>query len=431
VHRARPTQRGHLFFELVEKGRGDDIIGKLEAVLWRSDHLRVRRALRARDLALSEGHQIRCRGQLDFYGPAGRVQLVVREVDPLFSLGLLARRRQETLAALARAGLLERNRQRRLPPVVLDLVLVTSRGSAAFHDFVSGLAESGYGFRILLLPASVQGSAAEGELLAAFERIATLAEDAAAGWRPAAVVLVRGGGARTDLAAFDGRALAEAVARCPLPVLTGLGHETDQSVVDRVAHTALKTPTQVASFLVERAAQAEQAVLGLQETICRRAREQLAAASRAVERGERVAKAAQLRLGIAARNLDDAGRAIERLGRRRLGEAGRRLREVERRLAVAGPRLLERRRTLPEQLVQRLGDRARGRLERLAAVLDGHARLCAELAPQRLLARGFSITRDARGAVVRNPRQVRPGDVLDSEVMAGRIRSTVVTEEDR
>lgn len=115
VQRVRPSQRGHLYFELIEKGQGESILAKLDAVLWRSDHERVRSVLAAQGLAIVEGVEIRLRASVDFYGPAGRLQLVVREVDPLFFLGQLERRRRELLAELASAGLLERNRELPLP----------------------------------------------------------------------------------------------------------------------------------------------------------------------------------------------------------------------------------------------------------------------------------------------------------------------------
>src|SRR4029078_7543944 len=115
--------------------------------------------------------------------------------------------------------------------------------SAAYHDFLSCLRESGYGFRVIFFHAAVQGKEAEREVVSALRALAGLDVDCA--------VLIRGGGSRTDLAAFDSRAIAEAVARAPLPVLTGLGHEIDQSISDLVAHTALKTPTKVAELLVD------------------------------------------------------------------------------------------------------------------------------------------------------------------------------------
>ncbi len=107
AQRVRPSARGHVYFELVEKGERDEIVGKLDAVIWKGDFLKISRLLAASEQRLVDGVQIRCRGSLDFYAPTGRLQLCVRDVDPAFSLGQMERRRRETLAALAAAGLLE------------------------------------------------------------------------------------------------------------------------------------------------------------------------------------------------------------------------------------------------------------------------------------------------------------------------------------
>ena len=119
VNRVRDHRSGHFYFELIEKGADDQITAKLEAVAWRHDYRRIRQVLDDSDQKITEGQEIRCRGRLDFYPPFGRLQFVVREVDPVFSLGLMARRRQETLAALAKAGLLDRNRSLRLAELPL------------------------------------------------------------------------------------------------------------------------------------------------------------------------------------------------------------------------------------------------------------------------------------------------------------------------
>src|SRR5581483_3981355 len=210
VQRLRPSRNGHLYFELVEKGQGDQIVGKLDAVIWRTDLQRLKKELQTTGQELVEGIEVRCLAGVEFYPPGGRMQLCVRELDALFSLGLLARRRQETLAFLAEAGLLERNRALPLSPVPLRIGLVTSHGSAAFHDFVTTLRDSGYCFEVTLVHAAVQGPLAEREVASALRALARLGVDCA--------VLVRGGGARSDLAAFDSRRIAEAIARLPVPV---------------------------------------------------------------------------------------------------------------------------------------------------------------------------------------------------------------------
>ena len=269
AQRVRPSGRGHVYFELIEKGDRDEIVGKLDAVIWKGDYLKVQRLLAASEQKLVDGVQVRCRGSLDFYAPSGRLQRCVREVDPAFTLGLLERRRRETLAALTAAGLLEKNRGLPLAELPLSIALITSHGSAAYHDFLSGLVESGFGFRVIFFHAAMQGRESEREVVSALAALAGLPVDCA--------VLIRGGGSRTDLAAFDSRAIAEAIARAPFPVLTGLGHEIDQSIADLTAHTAFKTPTKVSEFLIERVARADAAVEDLYRRLLREAMEPLRA----------------------------------------------------------------------------------------------------------------------------------------------------------
>ena len=373
AQRVRPSARGHLYFELIEKGERDEIVGKLDAVIWKTDFAKIQRLLAVSEQRLSDGVQVRCRASLDFYAPSGRLQLCVREVDPAFTLGLLERRRRETLAALTAAGLLELNRGLPLPDLPLSVALITSHGSAAYHDFLSGLAESGYGFRVLFLHAAMQGREAEREVVSALAVLARLGVDCA--------VLIRGGGSRTDLAAFDSRAIAEAIARAPFPVLTGLGHEIDRSIADLAAHAAFKTPTKVAEFLVERMAVADQALTDLRQALARQALEPLRAGREALGRAERGVSLARLRLAAAAARVEEHARALGRLGRSVLREA--------------------------------------------AATLQGLERLCLQLAPERTLERGFSLTRDAAGRLVRQPEQVKPGDLIATRVAGGGFRSRV------
>ena len=418
AQRVRESARGHLYFELVEKDHADGIRGKLDAVVWKRDWQRVKRTLAASGQQVTDGLQLRCRGGLDFYGPAGRLQFIVRQVDPAFTLGLLEQRRRETLAALSAAGLLEANAGRPLPDLPLSVALVTSEGSAAYHDFLSTLTESGYAFRVFLVHASVQGKAAERELAAA---LALAARSGGAD----VIALVRGGGSKSDLAVFDSRSVAEAVATAPLPVLTGLGHEIDEAIADRVAHTALKTPTKVAEFLVERVARAETALGELRRAVVAAGRERLARGREAVGRAERGVEVARLRLAAAAERLEERARALGRAGEARLREAEASRRRLGTRLAAASPRLLARRAGEPEALARRVAALAAGRLREASARLDGVERLGRELAPQRTLARGYTITRGAAGRPVTDPAQVAAGERIITETAGGSLASRV------
>lgn len=417
AQRVRASARGHLFFELVEKGRGDQVVGKLDAVVWSTDHQRIRARLARDGQRIEEGQLLRCLVGVDFYGPYGRLQLVVREVDPLYVLGELERRRRETLAALAASGLLAANAALELPRLPLAVGLVSSEGSAAYHDFLSGLSESGYGFRVLFVHAAMQGRAAEAEVASALR----LLGDAGVG----CVALVRGGGSRTDLAAFDSRRIAEAVARSPVPVLTGLGHETDLAIADRVAHTALKTPTKVAEHLVQRVAACEAELDGLRRGVLGAGRDRLRTAGQEITRMEREVHLAHYRLRAASGRLDELVRAAGAAAGRRVAAAAGRVVLLEERLRSLAPGRAARARILVEARAAALVGRARSRLREATLELAGLARLCSQLAPEVTLARGFSITRTGRGVVVRDPRQVRAGDRLVHELAGGALASRV------
>ncbi len=417
AQRVRPSARGHVYFELVEKGENDEIIGKLDAVIWKGDALKIQRLLSASQQRLTDGIQVRCRGGFDFYAPSGRLQLCVREVDPAFTLGLLERRRRETLAALAAAGLMERNRGLPLADLPLTIALVTSHGSAAFHDFLSGLTESGYGFRVIFVHAAMQGREAEREVVSALSSLAGLPIDCA--------VLIRGGGSRTDLAAFDSRSIAEAIALAPFPVLTGLGHEIDRAIADMVSHTAFKTPTKAAEFLIERVAVADQTVEDLRRRLLREALEPLRAGREALGRAERGVSLARMRLAAAGDRIEEHARALARLGRSALREAERRQDTLRGRLAEITPRRLEAAERERVRLGERIAGSGRGKVREAAATLQGIERLTIQLAPERTLERGFSLTRDASGRTLRNPGDARPGDLITTRLAGGDLQSRV------
>jgi exodeoxyribonuclease VII large subunit len=417
AQRVRPSGRGHVYFELIEKGDRDEIVGKLDAVIWKGDFLKIQRLLAASEQKLVDGVQVRCRGSLDFYAPSGRLQLCVREVDPAFTLGLLERRRRETLAALAAAGLLERNRALPFADLPFSIALITSHGSAAYHDFLSGLVESGYGFRVLFFHAAMQGRESEREVVSALAALAGLPIDCA--------VLIRGGGSRTDLAAFDSRAIAEAIARAPFPVLTGLGHEIDQSIADLTAHTAFKTPTKVAEFLIERIARADAGVEELRRRLLREAMEPLRAGREALGRAERGVSLARMRLNAAGGRIDEHARTLARLGRSALRDAERRGDALRGRLVELAPRRLAAAGRERLRAGERIAGAGRAQVREATATLQGVERLCRQLAPERTLERGFSLTRDAAGRLVRHPAQARPGDTVTTRVAGGDFKSRV------
>lgn len=417
IQRFRVHGSGHCYFELVEKGDGDDVVGKLDAAIWRSDAARIRASLAHHGQRLTDGLAIRLRATIDFYPPHGKLQIHVKEVDPAFALGQLEARRRETLAELEAAGLLDANRRVPLPDLPLAIGLITSQGSAAYHDFLSTLEESGYGFRVLLVHSAVMGRDAERGVASALELLAASGVDC--------IALVRGGGAKSDLAAFDSRTIAFAVARSPLPVLSGLGHEIDESVADRVAHRAFKTPTKTAEFLVERLAEAEQSAAILATRLARTGRWPLARAAAALARSERRFVAARSRLASLGARLDAAARRLAAAAPRAVRAARERVGRTGLRLGLASPRAVADARRARAALAGRLVATARGRVAAVSAHLAGVRRLVAELAPERTLRRGFSITRAASGRALRDPSEVAPGERLTTRLAGGTLASRV------
>lgn len=420
VQRIRRSGRGHLYFELVEKGQRDDVLAKLEAVIWRSDLETIERDLAENGQHLVEGVEIRCRAQADFYPPFGRLQVVVRRVDPEFTLGLLSRRRRETLEALQKAGLLQTNKALELSEVPLRVGLITSYDSAAYHDFASTLEQSGYGFMVSFLHSAVQGREAESELVSALRRARSLPIDC--------LVLIRGGGSRTDLAVFDSRRVAEELARARVPVITGLGHEIDEAVADLVAHTTTKTPTQAAEFLAARTRTADAGLVELTRRVVRSARASLAAMRASLQGLSREFSRARYQVTAGASRVRSLVRRLRSsTGARLAAGTGRSNAQRSQLRAVATVRIRQAEARI-DQLAVRASRSSRSDMRRQLARLANLERMCRQLSPGRTLRRGFSITRGEDGKVLRAATEVASGSRLQTQLAEGVISSRVESE---
>ena len=401
VAQYRVSGNGHAYFDLCEKDeRRDHVRAKLSVALFRNDRPTVNRTLRDAGVKLADGVEVRIRARVDYWPPAGRLQLIMNAVDPVFTVGKLAAERARVLQVLAAEGLLRRQGALDVPVVPLRVGLVTSKGSAAYHDFVQELDASGHAFRVYPVDVRVQGQGADRRIMYALNRLRAAELDV--------VVIARGGGARSDLSPFDSERLARLIADMPVPVITGIGHEVDRTVADEVAHTCAKTPTAAAALLTglvddycERLARVAHRVSMRARSACVLARRDLA------DHGRRVARAAPVAIARERHSLDGHRRRVAERARRRVGDADAELATRRGRLlAVAGAGL-------------------RGERARIEAATD---RLRA-LDPKRVLERGYTITFTEAGGVVRRAGDVGADEVLVTETADGSVRSRVMGED--
>jgi exodeoxyribonuclease VII large subunit len=396
---------GHVYFTLKD---GD---AALKAVLFRHQAALVR-------FALEDGQEVLCQGRLTVYAPRGDVQLVVDSVEAR-GAGALALAFEQIKRRLLAEGLFDTGRKKALPELPRRVAVVTSPTGAAIRDFLHVLHRRFAGVEVAVYPVKVQGEAAPGEMVRALQDLA------AWGW-PEVVVLTRGGGSPEDLWAFNDEALARAVAACPLPTVSAVGHEVDLSITDLVADLRAPTPSAAAELLVQSRAQLLRQVAGLTARLIQagprlaaRRRERLAGLCRALgdprrrladrrlrvdDLLSRVAHA--VRAGLHARSRDAWG-LRERLWHRRPDRAL---------AALAGRR---------QALAGRLETAGRGLALARRQRLDGLAGRLEALSPLKVLGRGYALVQDHEGRVLFSAAEAAPGQGVRVRLSQGELEAEV------
>ena len=352
---ASMSVRGHCYMELVEKAENGILSAKVRATCW-SNVYGMLSAYFAQETgqALHVGMQVLVEVSVAFHAVYG-LSLNIWNIDPSYTLGGLAKQRQQTIQRLREDGVMELQKSLELPSLVRRVAVVSSADAAGYGDFCDQLQHNrfGFAFHTQLYPAVMQGDMAARSVVQALGAIAEQAEE----WD--VVVVIRGGGASTDLSCFDDYNLASHCAQFPLPIVAGIGHTRDVSVVDMVVHTSVKTPTAAAEWLIGRVA----------------------------EQVERVGNLMQ---------------RLQRTVRAAVGAEKNRLTYYHQRLAG---------------VVYQAAAKEKSRLALWDKMIDLHS-------PERIYKMGYSLT-TVNGKVVRNAKDVRPGDVLKTHLQAGEVISVV------
>jgi exodeoxyribonuclease VII large subunit len=371
------NQRGHCYMELVEK-EDNKVVAQIKATIWAYDYRRIGQKFKnATGESLKPGMKLLLQVSVNFHEVYG-LSLTVRDIDPTYTMGEMARKKKEVIGRLMREGLLDMNRALPLPLVPQRIAVISSPTAAGYGDFFDQLDGNPYGYKFahLLFPALMQGQEAETSVIAALDKIMKKKHFDA-------VVIIRGGGSAVDLSCFDGYPLAARIARFPLPVLTGIGHEKDDTVADMVSHTSMKTPTAVAEFLISGARGFEEQLLAIQNRIHLRA--------------ERLMKEELYRLNSLAQRLTFIPSRIYTAAQHRL-------------LLLEGD-LRSRTQQLLQQQEAKLGS-----MEQAVRLLD----------PVNVLKRGYSITRSG-GSVVKDAYLLRVGQRIETRLYNGTVTGIVAS----
>ncbi len=410
----------HKYFTLVEKAEGDSRPkARINAMIWdgKARELFRRLAQQSPDFTMRDGIEIRVQVKVDFYVPTGGVSLHVEDIDPTFTLGKLALNREQTLRALREQGLDALNKSLPLPIPPLRIGVLTSPDADGWNDFKKHLEGSGVGFDVTIFPVIVQGERTRPTMLSGLAWFARRAEQFDC------LCIVRGGGSRTDLASFDDMEIAVAIAKHPIKVLVGIGHERDRSVLDEIAHSE-KTPTAVAAHLVDvvlgERDRCRDRALKLQRDVGRMLQGQTNWLSRA---SSSLAGHAKARLATEGQRLFAAGRQLGAGALRAIGDTRRSLNETARSLRTAAVKRCDRERNA----VLRAADRGRNGAERLLERARTHLDRMADkqrlLDPRGVLLRGFALLRDERGRVLPSATRVTRGQPILIQLRDGSIRT--------
>lgn len=399
-------RRGHLYLDLVQKGVGMKAatpVARASAKCWASTWCQVREHFeRVTGQRLSAGMKVLLRVYPQFH-PAYGFSWIVTDIDPTFTLGDMARQRQEIIRQLKDEGVFDLQKDLPLPMFCQRIAVISSATAAGYGDFCNQLANNDYGFvfHAELFPAVMQGEQVEASVIAALDNIYEAMT--AQGKDFDCVVIIRGGGATVDMSGFDTLALAENVANFPVPIITGIGHDRDECILDMVSHTRVKTPTAAAAFLIDNLAEVYGNIEELTDRIGFAVRRRLET--------ERVRLAAiSTRLPVLfslvrtkeTSRLDRLMQRCETVTRRKIEHEKHRQEMLSQRIAPAIQRMLDVRRHRLEILSQR------------AASLD----------PQLVLRRGYSMTLSG-GKVVMDADKLIDGEIIETRLANGKIISRV------
>ena len=413
---------GHCYLDLVEKDeKSDKVLARARATIWASTYRMLKPYFETTTgYELSSGIKILVLARVEFH-PVFGLSLNIQDIDPIYTLGDLERKKREILQRLEKEGVLHMNKEIPLAVVPQKIAVISSLTAAGYEDFMDQLGGNPYGYRfyIRLFPAVMQGEQAEQSIIGSLERIFEYESHFDA------VVIIRGGGSKSDLACFDSYDLAYHVSQFPLPVITGIGHEQDDTITDLVAHTRMKTPTAVADFFIDKLSTFEESLEELQTDLVN--------ATLNILEGKKL----RIRLyeqkyvsGTISMIHDRHEQLLKLTGdtrfqvQQQLRSHDQLIMRFKEKLSGTAKYLTRRRSLESEHIIHRFRKLIVNKLEGENKRLGEYHRLAAYAEPGQILKMGFSVSR-LNGKALKDVHDIRQGMMVETELFKGRFKSNV------
>ena len=378
----RSNYSGHCYLEFIQKDAGgNNLIAKARGTIWSNIYKMLKPYFEQETgQAFTSGIKVLVQVSVEFHELYG-YSLTVLDIDPTYTVGDMERKRREILRQLEEEGVIDLNKELEMPMLPQRIAVISSATAAGYGDFCNQLANNprGYGFRTELFPAIMQGERVEESILSALDAINNRLEEFDV------VVIIRGGGATSDLSGFDTYLLAASCAQFPLPIITGIGHERDDTVIDKVAHTRVKTPTAAAEFLITKIDKCADVL---------------------DEMSFRLMQGVRNRLLWEHRRIENLAQRIPSTVYKRIADAKYDLLSAQRDLQMASRQFLSTKKHRLELLQQRLNDAL----------------------PEKQLARGYSITLKD-GKALKDASMLKEGDTLVTMLHQGQVESIICHSE--
>ncbi len=422
ISEIREVRNGHCYLELIEKDeKTEQIIAKSRANIWAYTYRMLKPYFtQATGQTLTSGLKVLVRASIDFQEVYG-FSLNVRDIDPNYTLGDMAQKKQAILNQLAEEGVINMNKELKKPLVPQKIAVVSSPTAAGYEDFCNQLNNNsaGYKFYIKLFPAIMQGDKTEESVTAALDRIYAY-EDVFD-----VVAIIRGGGSTSDLMCFDSYWIAYNIAQFPIPVFSGIGHERDETVVDFVAHTRLKTPTAVAEHILGLVSDFDNRLDDLKDDVVFNARNKISIYNLMFERSSNRFKPLVSHSLTKQQNLlNNIAHQLETTTNSFIHSRMNKLNILSEKIKTSSVSLINREKLNLTQYPQNLKSQTKYLFSKRNAELQLFEKTNKLLDPQNILKKGYSITY-INNKALKDSVDVKKGDKITTQLFNGKIESTV------